>query len=55
MNMFKVLQALDDVGFDGCINPDHIFPIEGDTLKVSQGLAYSVGYIKALLAALAAT
>jgi len=55
MNMFKVLQALDSVGFDGCINPDHIFPIEGDTPEVSQGLAYSVGYIKALLAALAAT
>ena len=54
MNMFKILQALDKVGFDGCINPDHIFPIEGDGPGVSQGAAYAVGYIKALLAALAA-
>jgi len=52
MNMFKILSALNDVGFDGCINPDHIFEIEGDTENVRQGLAYSVGYVKALLAAL---
>ena len=60
MNMFKIIQALDQVGFDGCINPDHIPIIEGDYAdgmigdQVShQGLAYAVGYIKALLAALA--
>ena len=60
MNMFKIVQALDQVGFDGCINPDHIPIIEGDYAdgmtgdQVShQGLAYAVGYIKALLAALA--
>lgn len=52
MNMFHILEALHKVGFDGCINPDHIFKIEGDTEDVSQGAAYSVGYIKALLAAL---
>ena len=52
MNMFKILSALDSVGFDGCINPDHIPSIEGDGGNVSQGLAYSIGYIKALLAAL---
>ena len=54
MSMFRILQALDSVGFDGCINPDHIFPIEGDGPEVSQGVAYAVGYIKALLTALAA-
>ena len=52
MNMFRILQALNDVGFDGCINPDHIFAIEGDGEVPYQGIAYSVGYIKALLAAL---
>ena len=52
MSMFKILSALNDVGFDGCINPDHIFAIEGDGPGVQQGLAYSVGYIKALLSAL---
>jgi mannonate dehydratase len=54
MNMFRILQALDRVGFDGCVNPDHIPQIEGDHGHTSLGLAYSIGYIKALLAALAA-
>ncbi len=52
MNVFKILLELHKVGFDGCLNPDHIPPIEGDTPGSSLGLAYSVGYIKALLAAL---
>ncbi len=54
MNMFRILQALDHVGFDGCLNPDHIPSLEGDHGHASLGLAYSVGYIKALLAALVA-
>ena len=49
MNMFKIILELQKIGFDGCLNPDHIPRMEGDT-----GLGYSVGYIKALLAALAA-
>ena len=53
MNMFKVLLELKKVGFDGCLNPDHYFPIEGDGPLSEQGLAYSVGYMKGLLAALA--
>jgi mannonate dehydratase len=55
INYFKVLKELRNVGFSGCINPDHIPQIEGDGDGVDQGLAYSVGYLKALLAALAAT
>ncbi len=53
MNMFKLLMELQKVGFDGCLNPDHVPALEGDGDRVHQGLAYSVGYIKALLAALA--
>lgn len=49
MNMFKVLLELKRVGFSGCLNPDHIPNLEGNV-----GLAYSIGYIKALFAALAA-
>ena len=30
MNMAKILLELDRVGFDGCINPDHIPALEGD-------------------------
>jgi mannonate dehydratase len=58
MNMFKILLELAKVGFDGCLNPDHIPRLEGDAHidranYASHGLAYSIGYIKALLAALA--
>ena len=49
MNMFKIILELHKVGFDGCLNPDHIPRMEGNS-----GLGYSVGYIKALFAALAA-
>jgi len=54
MNMFKIMLELKRVGFNGCLNPDHIPKIEGDGVNVHQGLAYSIGYIRALLAALAA-
>ena len=53
MNMFKIVTALKEVGFEGCLNPDHIPPLEGDVERASHGLAYSVGYMKALLAAAA--
>ena len=53
MNFFRVLCELKKVGFDGCINADHIPAIEGDGDTAHQGLAYSIGYIKALLASLA--
>ena len=55
INMFKILLELRRVGFDGCINPDHIPRVEGDGEGVHQGLAYSIGYLRALLAALAAS
>ena len=54
MNMFRIVLALHRTGFDGCLNPDHIPHMEGDHGFTSVGLAYSIGYIKALLAALAA-
>ncbi len=54
MNMFKILLELKRVGFDGCLNADHYPQLEGDEPgHGSQSLAYSVGYIKAMLAALA--
>jgi mannonate dehydratase len=53
MNMFKILMELRSVGFDGYLNPDHMFPLEGDSADGEQALAYSVGYIKGLLASLA--
>ena len=38
MNMFKIVRALKEVGFDGCLNPDHIFPIEGRWSRCREGL-----------------
>ena len=54
MSMYKILRELQRTGFDGCVNPDHVPRLEGDGADPERGLAYSVGYIKALLAALAA-
>lgn len=53
MNMFRILLELQKVGFEGSLNPDHIPSLEGDPPGAGLGLAYSVGYIRALLAALA--
>lgn len=66
LNMFKILLELRKVGYQGCINPDHVPIMEGDKPVLegkwansniawsygSIGFAYSIGYIKALLAAL---
>lgn len=60
MNMAKILLALHKVGYNGCINPDHITSLEMDRAPHNPsksgmgwvGWAYSIGYVKALLAAL---
>ena len=53
MNPAKILLELKQIGFDGCINPDHIPTLEGDEGTLTKGMAYSVGYLKALFAAMA--
>ncbi|MDF2936804.1 MAG: mannonate dehydratase [Paenibacillaceae bacterium] len=61
MNLPKILLALHKVGYNGCINPDHITHLEMDRVyrqKGHEGLdwvawSYSIGYVKALLASLA--
>src|SRR5699024_2895280 len=66
LNMYKILLELKKVGFDGCLNPDHVPIFAGDEpdvdnkwaysnigwKKSSMGFAYSVGYIKALINAM---
>ena len=54
MNMFKVLQTLTEVGFDGGLQIDHLPNYAGDTPNQKIASAYAVGYIKALLKALEA-
>lgn len=66
MNMARILLALRKVGYDGCINPDHMTALEGSPAPeadrsapnfgwsgYSLSWAYSIGYVKALLAAMA--
>ena len=45
-DLFKVVQAMKDVDFDGVVIPDHI-PQMGDNPRI--GSAFSIGYIKALV------
>ncbi|MFP7494693.1 mannonate dehydratase [Terribacillus saccharophilus] len=66
LNMCSLLLELKKVGFNGCLNPDHVTILEGDQpdsmehfshsnvgwRHSSIGFAYSIGYIKALIAAL---
>jgi len=42
-----------DVGYDGMIMPDRVPTVEGDANRL-QGFAFAFGYIKALIAAVAA-
>lgn len=52
MNMFQVLRALDEVGYDGGLQLDHMPTYTGDTPDQRTAWAYAVGYVRALLAAL---
>lgn len=51
MNMFNILKALKDVGYEGTLNPDHLPILVGDE-KRKATIAFAVGYIKALISAL---
>ena len=51
MDMFRVVQTLKEVGYDGAIYPDHVPALIGDQDRRA-ALAFAVGYIKALLSAL---
>ena len=53
VDMLKAMRAYRDVGYDGMMMPDHVPSIEGDADNL-QGFAFAIGYIKALIAAVAA-
>jgi D-mannonate dehydratase len=46
MNMFKIVQALHEVGFDGAIMSDHLPQMVGG---VRAAEAYGIAYMKALV------
>jgi mannonate dehydratase len=52
VDMLKAMRVYKEVGYDGMMMPDHVPKIEGDA-NDAQGFAFALGYIKALIAALA--
>ena len=52
VDMLKALRVYKEVGFEGMLMPDHVPAITGDA-RGAQAFAYTFGYIKALLAAVA--
>jgi mannonate dehydratase len=53
VDMLKAMRVYKEVGYDGMMMPDHVPSIEGDADRL-QGFAFAFGYIKALIAAVAA-
>jgi len=53
VDMLKAMRVYKEVGFDGMMMPDHVPHIDGDASQ-AQGFAFALGYIKALIAAVAA-
>jgi mannonate dehydratase len=53
VDMLKAMRVYKEVGYDGMMMPDHVPAIEGDAGS-AQGFAFALGYIKALIAAVAA-
>ncbi len=53
VDMLKAMRVYKEIGYDGMMMPDHVPSIEGDTNNF-QGFAFAIGYIKALIAAVAA-
>ena len=53
VDMLKAMRVYRDVGYDGMMMPDHVPTVEGDSGRL-QGFAFAFGYIKALIAAVAA-
>ena len=53
VDMLKAMRVYREVGYEGMMMPDHVPSIEGDAGN-AQGFAFALGYIKALIAAVAA-
>jgi mannonate dehydratase len=53
VDMLRAMRVYKEVGYDGMMMPDHVPLTEGDADRL-QGFAFAFGYIKALIAAVAA-
>jgi hypothetical protein len=50
--MMDVVRALDEVGYNRALDYDHVVRTNGDSYIGRQSAAFSVGYIRGLLAGL---
>jgi mannonate dehydratase len=53
LNMYEIMTALGEVKFDGMVVPDHVPVCEGSEAGPKAGEAFSFGYIRALMQAVA--
>jgi mannonate dehydratase len=53
VDMLKAMRVYKEIGFEGMMMPDHVPAVDGDVDRL-QGFAFAFGYIKALIAAVAA-
>ena len=51
LNMYEIMKALGEVGFDGMVVPDHVPICEGSEAGPRTGEAFIFGYIRALMQA----
>jgi mannonate dehydratase len=53
VDMLQAVRVYKEVGYDGMLMPDHVPRVDGDAGQ-ALGFAFAIGYIKALIAAVAA-
>ena len=49
VDQHEAMLAYKEVGFDGVMTPDHCPVIEGETGYRHRGMAFSLGYMRALM------
>ena len=54
LNMYEIMKALGEVGFEGMVVPDHVPVCEGSEAGPEAGEAFIFGYIRALMQAVEA-
>ncbi len=55
LNMYEVAKALHDVGYEGCIDYDHIMRLTTDGPAGREYIAYCVGHMRGIIQSLEAT
>ena len=53
VDMLQAARTYKEIGYDGMLMPDHVPTVDGDP-DHSQGFAFALGYIKAIIAAVSA-